>query len=145
MLRDNKRNLQWFEAGSMRELYDAIDAWQTSSRRRLLSLNIEKHDGGFCCIALTNPTEVIIVDGELDGGVEVRSNALCVLPPPVSSEVVVANESLKVMIVDGEADGGADVREGAVKMWTGQSLVEEPLIVRVEQAIGEPLSVRIVD
>lgn len=60
---DNKRNLQYFEAPTMRELYDMLDAWQQENSKRFLSLNIEKGEGAFSCIALTNPSEVIIVDG----------------------------------------------------------------------------------
>jgi len=75
---ENKRNLQYFEALSMRELFDGIQIWQNENDKRLLSLSIEKDGGKFCCIALTNPTEVIIMDGSRSGGVGVLQYALSV-------------------------------------------------------------------
>jgi hypothetical protein len=57
---ENKRNLQFFEARSMRELYDCMQAWQDANQKRLLSVSIQEDGGKFCCIALTNPTEVVI-------------------------------------------------------------------------------------
>ena len=57
---DNKRNLQFFEGSSMRELYDCMQAWQEANRKRLLSISIQEDEGKFCCIALTNPSEVVI-------------------------------------------------------------------------------------
>lgn len=73
---DNKRNLHYFEAPSMRELFAAVDAWQVEHRKRLLSLNVERDCDRFCCIALTNPTEVIIVDGTGYRGAEVSGGGL---------------------------------------------------------------------
>jgi hypothetical protein len=61
---ENKRNLQFFEAHSMRELYDCMQAWQEGNRKRLLSVSIQQDGGKFCCIALTNPTEVVITNSE---------------------------------------------------------------------------------
>jgi len=71
MADENKRNLQYFEAPSMRELFGLMQAWQVENEKRLLSLSVEKDDAMFCCIAVTNPTdvyikgiaEVVIVDG----------------------------------------------------------------------------------
>lgn len=63
---DNKRNLLFFENGSMKGLYEAMDEWQGKNRKRLLSANIQQDGGKFCCIALTNPTEVIICHGNRD-------------------------------------------------------------------------------
>jgi hypothetical protein len=60
---DNKHNLIYFEANSMRELYDNMEEWQKTNQKRLLSTNIQKDKRKFCCIALTNPTEVIICNG----------------------------------------------------------------------------------
>jgi len=40
-----------------------MDAWQKSNQGRFLSLTIEKEGDAYCCIALTNPSEVILVDG----------------------------------------------------------------------------------
>jgi len=59
---DNKRNLIFFEASSMRQLYDDMRTWQESERKRLLSISIQQETGMFCCIALTNPTEVVITN-----------------------------------------------------------------------------------
>ena len=68
---DNKRNLQYFEAPSMKGLYDAMDAWQDENRKRLLSVDIQRDGNKFCCIALTNPTEVVIMNGGPYGGADV--------------------------------------------------------------------------
>ena len=73
---ENKHNLLYFEASSMRNLFDLMQAWQKENNKRLLSICVEKDGGKFCCIALTNPTEVIIKDGYDSGGVDVSSNAL---------------------------------------------------------------------
>ncbi len=73
---DNKRNLHYFEAPTMRGLYETMDAWQESNRERLLSVSIEKDGDAFCCVALTNPTEVIIRDGYSAGGADVDNHAL---------------------------------------------------------------------
>ena len=59
---ENKRNLQYFEAQSMEGLFDALQVWQLEHEKRFLSLDIQNDHGKFCCIALTNPTEVVIVD-----------------------------------------------------------------------------------
>jgi hypothetical protein len=58
----NKHNLVYFERPSMRELYACMDEWQHVNHCRLLSLNIQKDGGNYCCIALTNPSEVVITD-----------------------------------------------------------------------------------
>jgi len=58
----NKRNLVYFEASSMRGLYDRMEHWQIENGKRLLSVSIQQDHGQFCCIALTNPTEVVITD-----------------------------------------------------------------------------------
>ena len=62
-MEDNKKNLLYFEATSMRKLYDVMDGWQEKHHKRLLSLNIQREEGMFACIALSNPTEVIICSG----------------------------------------------------------------------------------
>ena len=59
----NKFNLQYFEDDSMRGLFDTMNTWQQTNEKRLLSTNIQEENGKFCCIALTNPSEVIIVAG----------------------------------------------------------------------------------
>ncbi len=63
MTDQNKRNLYYFESASMRELYNCMEKWQRENQKRLLSTNIQKDGDTFCCIALSNPTEVVICDG----------------------------------------------------------------------------------
>lgn len=67
----NKHNLLYFECSSMRELFDSMENWQNTNNKRLLSLSIQQDGGNFCCIALTNPTEVVITNasGSLTVGV----------------------------------------------------------------------------
>ena len=60
----NKRNLVYFESPSMRGLYDSMENWQIENRKRLLSISVQQDNGQYCCIALTNPTEVVITDGQ---------------------------------------------------------------------------------
>ena len=67
---ENKHNLLYFDSDSMRGLYEILVEWQQIYRKRLLSTNIQQDKGRFCCIALSNPTEVILCDGS--GGSEAR-------------------------------------------------------------------------
>jgi hypothetical protein len=60
MSESSKRNLLYFEHSSMRGLYECMDEWQQANHRRLLSISIQQDNGNYCCIALTNPTEVVI-------------------------------------------------------------------------------------
>ena len=60
---DNKRNLLYFKSSSMKGLYETMEKWQQTNSKRLLSTNIQQDKGNFCCIALSNPTEVIICHG----------------------------------------------------------------------------------
>ncbi|WP_245663252.1 hypothetical protein [Nocardia inohanensis] len=62
----NKQNLVYFEEASMRGLYECMDEWQRVNNQRLLSLSVQQDRDRFCCIALTNPTEVVITspDGQ---------------------------------------------------------------------------------
>lgn len=60
---DNKLNLLYFDAPSMRELYATMDEWQKTNRKRFQSVSIQRDGDQFCCIALTNPSEVVIVSG----------------------------------------------------------------------------------
>ena len=62
MFDDNKHNLIYFEGASMRALYNTMEEWQNNNHKRLLSTNIQKDKGKYCCIALSNPSEVIICD-----------------------------------------------------------------------------------
>ena len=75
---NNKHNLVYFENSSMRGLYACMEEWQQRNNRRLLSIGIQQDGDNFCCIALTNPTEVVITsengirhaDVERVGGVD---------------------------------------------------------------------------
>ena len=40
-----------------------MENWQKENEKRFLSFSIEKENSNYACIALTNPTEVVIVDG----------------------------------------------------------------------------------
>jgi hypothetical protein len=60
----NKHNLVYFESSSMRALYDDMDRWQQTNHRRLLSISVQKDQGSYCCIALTNPMEVVIMSAD---------------------------------------------------------------------------------
>ena len=77
----NKRNLVYFENPSMRGLYACMDEWQQVNKRRLLSISVQQDDGNYCCIALTNPTEVVITNS--DGKRHAKVNS--------SDELVVCN------------------------------------------------------
>lgn len=63
MTDDNKHNLLYFEGASMRELYDTMENWQKENRKRLQSVDVQRDGDMFCCIALSNPSEVVIVSG----------------------------------------------------------------------------------
>lgn len=76
MTDENKRNLLYFEAPSMRDLYTDMEAWQERHDKRLLSTNIQRDGELFCCIALSNPTEVVICDGSGAGQVAVSQACL---------------------------------------------------------------------
>ena len=58
----NKQNIHFFESNSMRELYSCMENWQNQNQQRFLSIDIQKDNDRFCCIALTNPTEVVITN-----------------------------------------------------------------------------------
>lgn len=62
MTDDNKQNLHYFEAASMRGLFEQLERWQNETRKRLLSTSIHHDRDRYCCIALTNPAEVMLVD-----------------------------------------------------------------------------------
>jgi hypothetical protein len=58
----NKHNIQYFESATMAGLHQELEMWQIEHKKRLLSTSIEKDGDIFCCIALTNPTEVTLYD-----------------------------------------------------------------------------------
>ena len=61
MMDENKRNLHFFSAHTLHALYESLQLWQDNNKTRFLSLNIHPQDDGYGCIALTNPSEVVIV------------------------------------------------------------------------------------
>jgi hypothetical protein len=65
----NKQNLQFFEATSMKGLYNNMQEWQVKNEKRLLSTDIQQDGDMFTCIALTNPTEVVLCD---EGGMPLK-------------------------------------------------------------------------
>jgi hypothetical protein len=67
----SKRNLVYFEHSSMRGLYNEMERWQQATSKRLLSVSVQRDGDNYCCIALTNPTEVVITsqDGKNHAGV----------------------------------------------------------------------------
>lgn len=71
----NKHNLLYFESSTMRGLYGLMEEWQHANHRRLLSIGIQQDGTNYCCIALTNPTEVVITseDGDRHADVIVES------------------------------------------------------------------------
>ena len=74
---NNKKNILWFRATSMKNLYKKMENWQEENEKRFLSFSIEKENSNYACIALTNPSEVTLVDS---GGreVDIISGNLCV-------------------------------------------------------------------
>ena len=60
----NKRNLQYFKNASMDGLYADMEDWQNTNQKRLMSTSILKDGDMFCCVALSNPSEVIICSGK---------------------------------------------------------------------------------
>lgn len=60
----NKRNLVYFEHPTMRGLYARMEEWQQANNKRLLSIGIQPDGGNYCCIALTNPSEVVITSAD---------------------------------------------------------------------------------
>jgi hypothetical protein len=56
----NKRNLVYFENPAMRGLYKSMEDWQEANNKRLLSISIQQDRGNYCCVAMTDPTEVVI-------------------------------------------------------------------------------------
>ncbi|MFA6272160.1 MAG: hypothetical protein WC693_03555 [Patescibacteria group bacterium] len=49
----------------MQKLYERMQVWQKKHNKRFLSISIQKDGDMFCCIALTNPSEVVITS--MDG------------------------------------------------------------------------------
>ena len=64
MADDNKMNLLYFESPTMKGLHGMLHQWQETHRKRLLSVSIQRDGDLLCCIALTNPTEVVITNAQ---------------------------------------------------------------------------------
>ena len=73
MTENNKHNILFFEGSTMKELHSNMDSWQRDTKKRFLSMSVNKDGDSFSCIALTNPSEVIIVDGSASGGAAVST------------------------------------------------------------------------
>ena len=58
---DNKENLFFFIEPSMLALYQTLQRWQSTHKKRFLSLSIQREGDSVACLALTNPSEVVIV------------------------------------------------------------------------------------
>ena len=93
----NKLNSLYFEAPTMRALFATIQEWQIAHRKRLLNLQIQKEGDVLCCIALTNPTEVIITSGGgmgagyanvSNGALRVETKCVRRLPPLRASRLL---------------------------------------------------------
>jgi hypothetical protein len=56
-----------------------MEDWQKANNKRLLSVSIQQDGGKFCCIALTNPSEVVITDLSGYNDVEVEGHRLKVI------------------------------------------------------------------
>jgi hypothetical protein len=63
MSEDNKQNILYFERPTMRSLFECMENWQNTEGKRFLSASIHKDGDLFCCIALTNPMDVVICSG----------------------------------------------------------------------------------
>lgn len=59
-----KKNFLYFEGSTMRGLYEAMENWQNANDKRLLSISVQQDGDTFCCIALSNPTEVVITSSD---------------------------------------------------------------------------------
>ncbi|QTA84818.1 hypothetical protein [Desulfonema magnum] len=75
---DNKHNILYFEGSSVRKLYENMETWQHENRKRFLSTSIQKDGDKFCCIALTNPSEVVVVCGKFEHQAFVTDGCLSV-------------------------------------------------------------------
>jgi hypothetical protein len=98
MEENNKHNLLYFEASSMRDLYKAMDTWQKENSKRLQSVDVQRDGDMFCCIALSNPTEVVIVNGKFGGdSTGVYDGHLLVrVQAPIGVHIVGANPHVRL-------------------------------------------------
>ena len=135
---NNKQNIYYFEGSSMRSLHDTMDVWQKEHGKRFLSMSINKEGGSFNCIALTNPTEVIILDGSAAGGAAVSAiegvNHLAARPQkscfPASAKVStptgikqISNLNPGDMVLSYKSDGSTTTRPITRKLVHGDSQI----------------------
>ena len=75
---NNKHNILYFEGQSMKQLHNNMDEWQKENEKRFLSMSVNKDGNNYCCIALTNPSEVeaVIVHGYGSSRVSVENGKL---------------------------------------------------------------------
>ena len=66
MDKNNKHNILYFEGQSMKQLHNNMDEWQKDNEKRFLSMSVNKDGDNYCCIALTNPSEVTITNDKLN-------------------------------------------------------------------------------
>ena len=64
MCDENKKNIQFFSAKSMAGLFSEMESWQRKNKKRFLSASVQRDGDQFCCIALTNPSEVVITSAD---------------------------------------------------------------------------------
>jgi len=79
MKEDNLHNVLYFENTSMRGLFDDMCSWQKENKKRFLSSGIQQDQSKYCCICLTNPSEVTIVGPDGNCADVTSSGNLCVL------------------------------------------------------------------
>ena len=66
MDKNNKHNILYLEGQSMKQLHNNMDEWQKDNEKRFLSMSVNKDGDNYCCIALTNPSEVTITNDKLN-------------------------------------------------------------------------------
>lgn len=136
-MENNKYNILYFEGESIRGLHDTMEKWQKDNKKRFLSININKEGDSYCCIALTNPTEVIILDGSQAGGAAVNAvegvNHLAARPQkcfPASAQVLTPNGQCSIadleigdMIVSYKSNGTSILRPITRKLKHGKEFI----------------------
>jgi len=63
----NFSNTHYFEAKTMKEMYNKVEIWQIQNEKRLQSLQCQRsfdHNENVCCIGITGPNEVLLCDTE---------------------------------------------------------------------------------
>lgn len=79
MKEDSNHDVHYFENLSMRGLYKDMDSWQKENKKRFLSTSILQDGEKYCCICLTNPSEVIIVGANGNKALVRPDGCLCVV------------------------------------------------------------------